>query len=214
MSIKNKKSIQDLTTFVTIFGTTAFFAVKIITLDRYLLAVVFFLLSCILVAWMYRDVLTKIDKEHIARFAFSIPIVILFHLLIYCIISAYIDKPNWSFDSSGTSWLLVDKYFAFAIPLNVLMQQLLITGLTLRLVKEKVSLFNTTIFFVIGFGLAHIFQLFRLDMFIGVLFTVGAMILGVIFPYTLYTKKDGFTINYFIHLLVYDFAALASHLLF
>jgi hypothetical protein len=183
-------------------------------MERYVYVIIFYLSISAVLLYTFRTTYTTLFKEtrwYIFLFA-SFSIVA--HVAISYFILTYVDRPVWPFSDRGTSFLLMNNYFVWAKPFDVFVQQLLLMWLITRLYANGFSLRQLITFFVVAFGSIHIFQILKTDVTIGLLFTLGALMLSVVCPYLLLRVRNGYVYNYMIHLGMYDLVALLAWLLY
>jgi hypothetical protein len=120
-----------------------------------------------------------------------------------------------SFVNIQGGWLYPSQTISFwAKPLDVLIQQLLIIWLTTKLYANGLSLKQIITFFLVAFGSIHIFQVLKTDWVIGLVFTAGALVSSVLYPYLLLRVRNGYIYNYMIHLGLYSIAALVAWMMY
>lgn len=201
--------------FILVFLISALVVTQIITLDRPWLATLFFFISFLIVLWNQKNVLNRVFRNlSPVKTAFLLCVSVAMHVSVWYFVTTYLQKPAWPFSESGVSFLLLNDYFVFAIPMNVLFQQTLIASLVLRLIEEKLHLRRISVLLAIIFGAAHIFQVYRIDITIGLLFTFGAVMMSMMLPSLLIKKEYGFIYNCMIHLAIYDLAALLAYAIY
>ena len=208
-----RHNVKNLLIFITIFSFASLVPTQIITMGRYGLVIVFYLAVTSLLLYAFRSVYKPIFQQTswyklVGLLSLSLAI----HGLVSYLLITYAERPDWPFSDHGTSFLLMNKYFVWAKPLDVLIQQLLIIWLTTKLLANRLSLKQIIIFFMFAFGSIHIFQTLKTDWIIGLLFTGGALISSVLYPYFLIHVRDGYIYNYMFHLGLYNLAALIAWL--
>ncbi len=208
--MKNK-TIQAIALFIFAFALTSLTMTQVITMDRYLLNIAFLSIVTIGLVFYFRKTLIGLtSKTTKYDFIFLLAISLAVHAVSSYFILTYLGRPVWPFDSNGTSFLLMNNFYLWVKPLDVLVQQLLIILLVTKLHQYKMSLKQITALFVFGFGAIHIFQIFKTDLFIGLGFTGGAIISSFVYPYMILKVRNGYLYNYMIHLGIYSLAALLA----
>ena len=209
------KNIKTLIFFVCIFGFVSLVPTQIISMERYGLVIVFYLtVATLLLYSFYPTYKSLFQKTRWYEFFGLVSFSLIVHSLVSYFIITYVERPDWIFSDRGTSFLLINNYYVWAKPLDVLVQQLLIIWLTTKLYANGLTLKQIIIFFLIAFGSIHIFQVLKTDWMIGLLFTIGALMSSVLYPYLLLQTRNGYVYNYMIHLGLYNIAALAAWLLY
>jgi len=201
--------------FISIFGFASLVPTQIITMERYGWVIVFYtVVAALLLYTFYPTYKTLFQNtrwyELVGLVAFSLA----FHGLVSYFIITYVGRPNWPFSDHGASFLLMNNYYVWAKPLDVLIQQLLIIWLTTKLYANGLSLKQIITFFLVAFGSIHIFQVLKTDWVIGLVFTAGALVSSVLYPYLLLRVRNGYIYNYMIHLGLYSIAALVAWMMY
>ncbi len=209
------KNIHLLLTFILIFGITALVPTQVITMERYGWVIVFYLaVAGLLLYSFYPTYAAFVSRTRWYEFLLLIVLSLMAHGLVsYCIIN-FVERPDWPFSDKGTSFLLMNSYYVWAKPFDVLVQQLLIIWLTTKLYANGLTLKQIITFFLIAFGSIHIFQVLKTDLVIGLLFTAGALVSSVLYPYLLLRTRNGYIYNFMFHLGLYNVAALVAWLLY
>lgn len=212
--MKNK-IIKAIVLFAITFGSTSLIMTQVITMDRYILNILFLSITSLCLIFYFRKTLKDlISKTRKSDFIFLILISIIIHLISSYFILNYLNQPIWPFDSRGTSFLLMNNFYLWTKPFDVFLQQLLIILLVTKLHEYKLTLKQITMLFVLGFGVIHIFQIFKTDIIIGLAFTLGAIISSFIYPYMILKVRNGYIYNFMIHMGIYNIAALLSWMLY
>ncbi|MFA6520431.1 MAG: hypothetical protein WCT44_02365 [Candidatus Paceibacterota bacterium] len=159
----------------------------------------------------FKKVFTEvIQRTHRHEFIILVVLPLIFHGITSYFILNFVDQPAWPFESRGISFLLMNNFFIYAKPLEIFVQQLLITILVTKLYQSGMSLKKIITLFVVFFGAIHIFLIFKADTIIGLGFTFFAILASFIFPYMLLKVRNGYVYNFMIHLAAYDIAALLT----
>ena len=210
-----RHNIKNLFLFVSIFGFASLVPTQIITMERYGFVILFYLTVASLLLYAFRSTYKSIfQNTHWYELVGLVSLSLIVHGLVSYFIITYVDKPDWIFSDRGTSFLLMNNYYVWAKPLDILIQQLLIIWLTTKLFANGLTLKQIISFFLIAFGSIHIFQVLKTDWVIGLLFTAGALVSSVLYPYLLLRVRNGYIYNYMFHLGLYNIAALAAWLLY
>lgn len=208
-----RTNIKSVLLFISIFSFASLIPTQVITMERYGGVIIFYLavIALLLFTFLpsYKSIFKRTQWYELLGLA-SISLII--HVLVSFLIITYVVRPDWQFSDHGTSFLLMNNYYVWAKPLDVLIQQLLIIWLTTKLYANGLSLRQIITLFLICFGSIHIFQVLKTDWVIGLIFTAGALISSVIYPYLLLRVRNGFVYNYMIHLGLYNLAALIAWL--
>ena len=210
-----RHNLKNFFLFVSIFGFASLVPTEIITMERYGLVIVFYLMVASLLLYIFRSTYKSIfQKTHWYELVGLVSLSLIIHGLVSYFIITYVERPDWIFSDRGTSFLLMNNYYVWAKPLDILIQQLLIIWLTTKLYTNGLTLKQIISFFLIAFGSIHIFQVLKTDWVIGLLFTAGALLSSVLYPYLLLRTRNGYIYNYMFHLGLYNIAALAAWLLY
>ncbi len=210
-----KEVVTSIIFFALAFGFVSLTETQVITMEKYIPVMIFLILVSIITLLLFKDVTINYFKNlNWKRSLILISSSLLVHFLVSYVVINFFPRPEWPFSSKGASFLLMNNYYVWAKPLDVFVQQLFILLLVLRLSKFGLSLKNITILFMFGFGLIHIFQIFKTDLIIGLTFTVGAIVSSFIYPYMILKKNNGFAYNFMIHLLMYNIASILAYTLY
>lgn len=210
-----KEVVTSIIFFGVAFGFVSLTETQVISMEKYISVMIFLILISILTLFFFKDVIINYFKNlNWKRSLVLISISLLVHFSVSYVVINFLPRPDWPFSSKGASFLLMNNYYVWAKPLDVFVQQLFILLLVLRLSKLGLSLRNITILFIFGFGLIHIFQIFKTDLIIGLLFTIGAIVSSLVYPYMVLKKNIGFVYNFMIHLLIYNIAAVLAYTLY
>lgn len=209
------KVIKAIVLFVIAFGMSSLITAQVITMDRYVLDLLFLVivLTCLIIYFrkILKNIVSKTKKSEIVLLSI---LSVIIHIVSSYFILNYLDRPMWPFDSRGSSFLLMNNYYLWVKPLDILLQQLFVILLVTKLSQYKLTLKQIITILVLGFGLIHIFQIFRMDLVIGLTYTMVAIIFSFIFPYMILKVKNGYIYNYMIHLGIYNMAALLLWMLY
>jgi hypothetical protein len=209
-----RQGILITVTFAILFGIVSLTMTQIITMEKYVLNILFLtLVSAIIIVCFKKtfiEILYKIDKSYLLLLFFSLTA----HVTISYIILHYLERPAFPFSITGTSFLLLNNFFIWVKPLDVLVQQLMIIVLVRKFSELKLKYKTIAIICLFCFGIIHIFQVFKTSLIIGLCFTFVALLLSIVFPYLILKVKNGVIYSYVIHLGIYTLAALLSWYLF
>lgn len=210
-----RRNIKSFLTFVLIFGFASLVPTQVITMERYGVVILFYLSVVSLLLYIFRTTYKSVfSNTHWYEFLLLTTVSLAIHGLVSYFILAYVERPDWPFSDQGTSFLLMNNFYVWAKPFDILIQQLLIVWLTTKLYKNGLTLKQIILFFLVAFGAIHIFQVLKTDWIIGLLFTAGALASSVLYPYLILRTRNGYIYNYMIHLGLYNIAALTAWLLY
>ena len=210
-----RNNIKNFFIFVSIFGFASLVPTQIITMERYGLVILFYLTVISILLYIFRSTFKSyFHQTRWYELLLLVTLSLVIHGLVSYLIINFVDRPDWPFSDRGTSFLLMNNFYVWAKPFDILIQQLLIVWLTAKLYKDGLTLKQIISFFLIAFGAIHIFQVLKTDLMIGLLFTAGALASSVLYPYLLLRTRNGYIYNYMIHLGLYNIAALAAWLLY
>lgn len=210
-----RHNIKSFFLFVSIFGFASLVPTQVITMERYELVILFYVTVTTLLLYIFRSTYRSVfQKTRWYEFLSLITLSLVIHGLVSYFIINFVDRPDWPFSDLGTSFLLMNNFYVWAKPLDILIQQLLIIWLTAKLYANGLTLKQIISFFLIAFGSIHVFQVLKTDWVIGLLFTAGALASSVLYPYLLLRTRNGYIYNYMFHLGLYNIAALAAWLLY
>ncbi len=197
--------------FVSAFAATSLIPTQIITMENFSICIVFYI-SVFLAALILGDSIgLPIFKSYasIGFFAaFCIGAFIHITSSEYIRSMLYFDPPPIS--AHGASFLLMNEYFIWAKPFDVIAQQGLIFILYHKLADKQNSLRQIQVIFVVIFGLPHIFQTLLTETIVGVGFAAASIGAAIIFPYLLKNFTLGPALCFLIHLLAYSMTAMIT----
>ncbi len=201
--------------FIALFALATLLPPLIFTMEKYGLIMLFVTFMSILLVWLGRKELKPLitpakPLEVIILLGFSLAV----HGLTIWSIKNFAGQPTWPFENRNTSFLLLNNYYIWAKPLDVFIQQLLITLFVMRLKLSGFKLKTIIGCLAICFGAAHVALMLRSDVLIGILYTAVALIFSLIFPIMLLKVKNGFIYNYMLHLGMYSVGALIAWFLY
>lgn len=208
ISSKIFKSVQAITLFLLAFGSINFLFIKIVTIENYIACLLAFGIGTILSILLFKKIFNNLIEET-KKYEFLlllVPIILHGITCYYCL--HFLNEPIGPFENTGTSFLLLENFFIWVKPFDVLYQQIILIILIKKLHQYKITLRSITIMFVFVFGASHIFQVFKTDFVIGLGFLLFGLAGSFIFPFMILKVKNGYLYNFIIHLLVYDLAAL------
>lgn len=93
--------------------------------------------------------------------------------------------------------------YVFVKTLEILLQQILITGIILSLASHKKSFIFVSTMFALLFGLTHLALLPSMGVGLALIFTAAAGLSAVVFPYLILYVRNGFVYTYIIHWFAY-----------
>jgi len=194
-----------------VLGFAATSLVSIIYMQNYWLVIVLLLVILVGFITFFKKEILKLVKD--TKWYEAVVLVgssLLIHGITSYLILTYLEQPMWQFDSRESSFLLMNGFYVWAKPIDVMMQQLLIVLLVLRLNDLKMNINQITKLFVVLFGAIHAFQFLRTDLLIGLLYLITSIIFSFVFPRMILKVKNGFIYNFMIHLAVYNIGALLA----
>ncbi len=210
-----RSNIKSLLTFVLVFGFASLVPTQVITMERYELVVAFYLVVIgVLLYSFYPTYKSFFQQTHWYEILILVTLSLVIHSSVSYFIINYVERPSWPFSDRGTSFLLMNSFYVWAKPLDILIQQLLIVWLTTKLYTNGLALKQIILFFLVAFGAIHIFQVLKTDWIIGLLFTAGALAASLVYPYLILRTRNGYIYNYMVHLGLYNIAALTAWLLY
>lgn len=208
-----RKNAKAALLFIFIFGFASLVPTQIITMERYGWVIAFYsVVAALLLYTFYPIYRTLFQNTRWYELVGLISLSLAVHGLVSYFIIMFVGRPDWPFSDHGTSFLLMNNYYVWAKPLDVLIQQLLIVWLTTKLYANGLSLRQIVFFFVFAFGSIHILQTLKTDWMIGLVFTAGALVSSILYPYLILRIRNGYIYNYIIHLGLYNLAALIAWL--
>lgn len=197
------------------FAFTSLVPVHIISMERFISALLFLIWTGIVIIWFFRKDLMLVFIQTKPYKAFMlISVSLIFHFFTIIIILLFADQPAWPFESNNNSFLLMNNFYIWVKPFDVLMQHLLIVLMVLRLHSYRLTLRTITSISVGGFGLIHIFRIFLSDIYIGITVTAVAIIFALLFPYMILKVRNGYIYNFMLHLGIYNIASLIAWFMF
>ena len=181
---------------------------RLISYDNIFAAIPYFLFYISITLMLFRNIFKKIILKTKKSSFLLVMASLMFHGVTYWICNNYLNPPIELIKNSPASYTLVNNYFLWVKPIDVLLQQLMIIVLVTKLANNKVSLKNITFALAIIFGVAHIESLQRMELTYALILTVSATAMSVVLPYFILKIKNGYLYNVMIHLAFVDVAAL------
>jgi hypothetical protein len=214
INLNINKIFRAIVLFVLAFGITSLVPTQVITMDRYILNILFLsVVTILIIIYFRRDIKDIIERTKKHEFGLLLVSVILHFILSYIILS-FFKQSILPFESFGASPLLMNNFFIWVKPFDIFVQQLLIVLLVKKLSECGMSLREITILFVFGFGLIHIPQILKTDLVVGLSYILIAIIFSFIFPRMILRVRNGYLYNYMIHIGFYDLVALLVKVFF
>ncbi|PIY79974.1 MAG: hypothetical protein COY80_05355 [Candidatus Pacebacteria bacterium CG_4_10_14_0_8_um_filter_42_14] len=185
-----------------------------ISYDKVLVAVVYFLIYSSITIFLFKDVFKKLITDTKANKYLLIVGSLIFHGLVYWFCNTYLSAPLELMKNSPASYTLVNNYFLFGKPFDILLQQLMLVVLVKKLEEENISLKNIALVVTVIFGIAHLEALRRMELVYALILTSAATLMALIIPRLILKIKDGFIHSFMIHLAFVDVAALLFWIIF
>jgi len=196
------------------FGIIVLFFLEVITMDRPLLTLIYFLVISISLIKYFKNIFKDISQRtKIYQYFLFFGFALLFHAIICGIILSFFPELNASFSPEGISFLLVNDFFIWAKPMEVFWQQVMLIILITQLHKQGLTLAQIISLCLVGFGSIHLYQILRADDIIGLGFTFFAFLGAALFPFLILRVKNGYLYNFIIHLALYDIMAIIFRVL-
>lgn|GEM_PF-1288247 len=200
--------LKILFPWILVFGSIQLFFITIIGVDKALVAALYFMLVCLGVFAFYKDIFEDVAENTNKSMYVLILFLLMGHALVYVLCTNYLKRPIDFVTYNPVSFLLVNRFFLLAIPLNVLSQQLLLIVLFYKLHKANVSFRGAIFIALLLFSSVHLFQAYRLTPPFAVYFVLFSIVGAIAFPYIFYKVKNGYLFNTIVHLAFYDLSAL------
>jgi hypothetical protein len=211
VTINNKRIIRAIFYFIASFSFTSLVQTQVIKMENYLWVIAFLLVSAVVIYYLFHKELLELTRNSTVEYlTVLISLSLVLHLATSYIVIHFFNQPTWPFDNRGASFLLMNNYYIWAKPFDILVQQLLISVFIIKLQKYGMNLKKITILMSVGFGTLHIFQILKTSLVVGLSFTVVAIGFSLIFPYLILKVRNGYAYNYVIHLAVYSFGAVLA----
>jgi len=197
--------------FVAAFAATSLIPTQIITMENFSICIAFYFSVFLAGLVLGNSIGLPILKSYL-----SIPFCAAFCIATFIHITSseyirselYFDPPPIS--AHGASFLLMNEYFIWAKPFDVLAQQGLIFILYHKLADWQNSLRRIQVIFIFIFGIPHIFQTLLTETIVGVGFATASIGAAIIFPYLLKNVTLGPALCFLIHLLAYSMTAMIT----
>lgn len=204
----NKKNLKILSLWLVAEGFIWVFFHRVIGYSNLAIAISYFLTLIIVVLFLFKDIFKNIAKETEIKSYFLLTASLTLHAIIYWVCNNFLGEPVELIRNNSASFILVNKYFLFVKPIDILLQQTMIIVLVQKLHQNKVSLQNIIFSLAIIFGTAHIYDITHMELPIAILLAFVATSMSLIFPYLILKTKNGLMYNFMIHLAFIDIAAL------
>ncbi|MDP4011812.1 MAG: hypothetical protein Q8P72_06335 [Candidatus Roizmanbacteria bacterium] len=172
------------------------------------ISMAYFASLCLVFIYLFRDVFIDLIAKTKRQDILLIFVSLSLHAITYWICNQYLTAPLELMKTSTASFIQVDRYFIWAKPLDVLLQQVMIILLVTKLHEKNVRIRTIAFFLAVLFGVAHMVTVQRLDLNIAVLMTVFTTLFALAIPYLQLKVRNGYLINFMIHIALVDLAAL------
>ena len=181
---------------------------NLISYNNLLVATLYFLFFSFLTLVLFKDIFKNLVINTKTKNYLLLIASLLLHGAIYWICNNYLNEPTELIKNSPASYTLVNNYFLWVKPIDILLQQLMLIVLVTKLHENKVSLKSIIIAVAIIFGAIHIDSLQRMEIIPALILTVSATAMSLVIPYMILRVKNGYLYNLMIHLAFVDIAAL------
>jgi len=191
------------------FAITSLVPTQLITMDRFIICIVFYVAIFVLTI----NVLGSANQFTWDFTVFPQSLAIAFSAVaLHLVTVGYVQSELYfappPFNPRGTSFLLMNDYFMWAKPFDVLAQQGLIYGLHRHLVVRGKTLGEIQVIFLVAFGIPHIFQIILTEIVVGIGFAIASLTGAVLFPYFHFRYSSGPALCFLLHLITYTLTAL------
>lgn len=203
--------IREPILFVLGFALISLVPTQLITMERVVLCIMFFIVvGGVLILYSRTKVVAWLTRGRIWVAASIVVISVLLHFASVYAIVWYLYDPLPGSVSDGVSFLLMNDYYIWAKPFDVLSQQLLIALFVDALIRRGLELKRVQVVLLIFFGVVHFGQIFITNVAVGLGFLFMAIIGSFVFPYLLTNYKYGLQYCFAAHLGAYNVVALIA----
>lgn len=133
--------MRDVLCFVAAFAVVSLMQTQVITMARWQWNVCFLLAVAVVLYVLFRHVFCDYLRQSHRLTVIALLCGILgIHLIVFYICLYRCDTPVWPFEAQGTSFLMMDNFFLWVKPIDVLVQQMMIMILVARLRQYGMTL--------------------------------------------------------------------------
>ncbi len=196
--------------WVIMFGLVALIPKRGITYTkRYGWLILFFLFFTFLAGWYFKETLAKVDgRLSLVPIAVLI-LVYLTTIMVYYLSRQHLVRPTQLIDQHSHQYFIkMDYRYLISKSFDILFQQVMIMIMVTLLSQQNYSLLQIMLYFVLLFGIVHVFALFSAGKIFGTYYLVASIIGAVVFPILILKVSYGFVYSYIIHFFFYSISSL------
>lgn len=206
--------IMDVAVWVLLwavtFGLFYFISRRGISFNkRYGLLVLFFLFFSSLAIVYFKDILVNaIGKFTLIPFIVLVFVYVITAFLYY-FSNNYIKRPTLLLEKYPNQHIIKMEYsYLISKPFHLLFQQIMVLIFVMGLSEQGYTLFEIISYFIIIFGIIHIFSILYNGKLFGGYYFISSLIGAVIFPILILNVNYGFVYSYIVHFSFYSVSSI------
>ncbi len=196
--------------WVVTFGTIYFLNKKGVTyIKLYGLFVSIFMFFTLISLFYFKDVFLNMNLSLHFLPLFFLSLMYALTITLYYLFPMYIPRPSSLITQYHSQYFLrMDFRYLFSKSFDLLFQQTMIVIMVLWLSQHNYQLSQIILYFLLLFGLIHLFAFFPAGFFFGTYYLIASFIGALIFPILILTVDYGFVYSYILHFSFYTFSSL------
>lgn len=192
------------------FGTFYFMTKRGVTFNkRYGLLILFFLFFSFLAVYYFKDILVNL-KGNFTLLPFLIfAFIYITTIALYNLSHKRLQRPTLFIERyPHQHFIKMDYRYLVSMPFQILFQQIMIWIIVLWLSKQNYSLFEIITYFILIFGLLHVFAMMPNGKVFGTYYLIASLIGAFIFPILILKVNYGFVYSYIVHFSFYSISSV------
>lgn len=196
--------------WIITFGTFYFMTKRGVTFNkRYGLLILFFLFFSFLAIYSFKDILASLKSSFtLAPFLIFVFIYVI-TIVLYHFSHKSLQRPALLIERYPHQHIIkMDYSYLVSMPFHVLFQQIMVLIMVLWLSKQNYSLFEIIFYFMLIFGLLHVFAMIPNGRIFGTYYLIASLIGAFIFPILILKVNYGFVYSYIVHFSFYSISSV------
>ena len=196
--------------WITTYGLLYFITKTGITYNkRYGRLILFFLFFTFLTSLYFGDILLGVDGKLTLTPILILILVYILTIFVYSISHKYLQPPTRLIEKYPHQYFIkMDYRYIISKSFDILFQQVMIVIMVMWLSQQNHSLSEIILYFVLLFGLVHVFALFPAGKIFGTYYLIASLIGAVIFPMLILKVNYGFVYSFVIHVSFYSISSV------
>lgn len=196
--------------WVITFGLLYFITKRGVTYNkRYGWLILFFLFFTFIAGSYFRDTLIKVDGKFTFVPILVFVLVYMITICVYYLSHKYLQRPTQLIEKyHHQHFIKMDFRYLVSKSFDILFQQVMIVVMVMWLSQQNYSLRDIILYFLLLFGLVHLFALFPAGKIFGTYYLISSLIGAVIFPILILKVNYGFVYSYIVHFFFYSISSV------